>query len=60
MSAYEIYLQMQYLEQEIQELSEKIKFLDWEHPDVDFLMDLQWRSENELEQLMDLDVVEIY
>ena len=52
------YEQIQYLKQEIQELSEEIMALDPDHPDVDHLLILKDKSENELDQLMDLDVVE--
>ena len=58
MNSYEIYLQMQYLEQEIQGLQAVMLDLGPDHPDFDHFYDLLWRSENELENLEALDVVE--
>lgn len=53
MSFYEIHLQIQSLEQEIQELSEEIVALGPDHPDVPHLDSLLEKSENELDQLLD-------
>ena len=58
MKGYDIHLQIQSLKQEIAELSEEILELGHDHPDVPHLDDLLWKSENELDQLMDQDVVE--
>ena len=58
MNGYDIHLQIQYLKQETAELSAEILELGHDHPDVPDLDDLLWKSENELEQLLDLDVVE--
>ena len=58
MNGYHIHLQIQCLKQEIQELQAEILDLGPDHPDFDHLDDLLWKSENELEQLLDLDVVE--
>ena len=58
MDGYDIHLQIQGLKKEIMELSEEIMALDPEHPDVYHLLILKDKSENELEQLLDLDVVE--
>ena len=55
MKFYDIPQHIQYLKQEIQELSEEIMALDPEHPDVDHLLILKDKSENELDQLMDLE-----
>lgn len=52
------HLQIQCLKQEIAELSAEILELGHDHPDVPHLEDLLWKSENELDQLLDLDVVE--
>lgn len=48
-----IHLQIQYLKREIAELSEEILELGHDHPDVPHLEDLLWKSENELDQLLD-------
>ena len=53
-----IHLQIQDLKQEIAELSGEILELGHDHPDVPHLEDLLWKSENELDQLKDSDVVE--
>ena len=58
MNGYDIHLQIQYLKQEIQELQAEILDLGPDHPDFDHLDDLLWKSEKELEQLLDQDVVE--
>lgn len=64
MNGYEIHQQIQYLKQEIAELSEEIMTLYSDdpdqpvHPDVELLWELKWKSEKELEWLMDQDVVE--
>ena len=58
MKGYDIHLQIQSLKQEIAELSEEILELGHDHPDVPYLGDLLWKSEKELEWLMDQDVVE--
>ena len=58
MNGYDIHLQIQYLKQEIQELQAEILELGHDHPDVPDLDDLLWKSEKELEWLMDQDVVE--
>lgn len=60
MYGYEIHLQIQSLKQEIVELAEEILELGQDHPDVPHLEDLLWKSDNELEWLRGLDVVEIY
>ena len=49
----EIHLQIQYLKQEVKELNEEIMALDPDDPDVQFLMGLLEKSENELDQLLD-------
>ena len=53
-----IHLQIQCLKQEIQELQAEILDLGPDHPDFDHLDDLLWKSEKELEWLLDQDVVE--
>ena len=64
MIGYEIHLQIQDLKQEIAELSAEILELGHDdpdqpvHPDVEFLDDLLWKAEKELEWLLDQDVVE--
>lgn len=64
MNGYDIHLQIQDLKQEIAELSKEIQELDHDdpdqpvHPDLEFLEDLLWKSEKELEWLMDSDVVD--
>lgn len=64
MTGYEISLRIKSLKQEIAELSAEIQELDHDdpdrpiHPDLDYLEDLLWKSEIELEWLMDQDVVE--
>ena len=58
MNSYEISLRIKSLKQEIAELAEEILELGQDHPDVPHLEDLLWKSDNELEWLMDLDVVE--
>ena len=55
MYGYDIHLQIQYLKQEMAELSSEILELGHDHPDVPYLEDLLWKSENELDQLMDLE-----
>ena len=58
MSGHETYLQMQYLKQEIKDLNEAIMALDPDHKDVQHLTGLLEKSENELDQLVDMDVVD--
>ena len=58
MSGHETYLQMQYLKQEIKDLNEAILALNPEHPDVLHLTGLLEKSENELDHLVDMDVVD--
>lgn len=53
MPVYDIHLQIQDLKQEIAELSAEILELGHDHPDVPHLEDLLWKSENELDQLME-------
>lgn len=62
MNGYDIHQQIQYLKQGIAEFSAEILELGHDdpvqpvHPDVEFLEELKWKSEKELEWLMDLDV----
>ncbi len=54
MKFYDIPQHIQYLKQEIQELSEEIMALEPKHPDVDHLLILKDKSENKLDQFYDL------
>lgn len=55
MKFYDIPQHIQYLKQEIAELSEEIMALDPDHPDADHLLILKGKSENELDQFLDLE-----
>ena len=58
MKFYDIPQHIQYLKQEVKDLNEEIMALDPEHPDVDHLLILKEKSENELDQFLDQDVVD--
>lgn len=55
MKFYDIPQHIQYLKQEIQELSEETMSLDPDHPDVDHLLIRKDKAENELNQILDLE-----
>ena len=58
MKFYDIPQHIQYLKQEVKDLNEEIMALDPDDPDVQFLTGLLEKSENELDQLLDQDVVD--